>query len=224
VSLEFPKAIGRPDLMGNSPSDRMAEKKGAPKMAIKEHPSLSYWNYYLALEADLAALSRYVEFTKENFHTYSIEMAHLLLTTASEVDVVIKQHCAQLAPDEKVENICQYRKVLRPLNPALEKTKVFLPRFGLELIPWKNWQKDKTPCWWSDHADVKHCRGDHYTKANLGNVLNAVGGLFLLLIMYYREDQNCHKLVPRPALFKAPDELIKPGAPLDGEPGLFIRR
>lgn len=193
-------------------------------MASGAQPSLSYWNYYLVLEADLAALSRYVEFARENFNTYSMEMAHLLLTAASEVDVVIKQHCAQLVPNKTVKNICQYRKMLRPLNPALEKTKVFLPRFGLELIPWKNWKKDKTPCWWSDHTDVKHKRGDNYTKANLGNVLDAMGGLFLLLIMYYREDQNCHKLVPRNALFEAPEELIKPCMPLDGKPGLYLQR
>jgi len=193
-------------------------------MGIREKPTLSYWNYFLALEANLVELSRYVEFTKKNFKTHSIEMAHLLLTTASEVDVVMKKHCEQLSPDTEVERIDQYREVLRPLNPDLERTKVFLPRFGLELIPWKNWQTNKTPNWWSDHNDVKHERGDNFAKANLENVLNAMGGLFLLLILYYRNDRNCPKLVPRNTLFKAPRKLIKPGAPLDGEPGLFLRR
>lgn len=193
-------------------------------MAIKAHPSLSYWDYYLALEADLAALSRYVEFAVENFRTYSIEMAHLLLTTASEVDVVSKQYCAQLAPHESVNNMDEYRRVLRPRNPAIENTKVFLPRFGLELTPWENWQQDKTPAWWSDHNKVKHQRGDYYTNANLKNVLNAMGGLFLLLIMHYREDQDCLRLVPVPSLFKAPEELVQQRHALDGETGLFYPR
>jgi hypothetical protein len=193
-------------------------------MAIEVHPSLSYWNYYLALEADLVVLAWYVEFATENFHTYSIEIVHLLLTAASEVDVVTKLYCAQLAPRENVNSMDNYRRVLRSRNPAIENTKVFLPRFGLELTPWENWQQDETPDWWSDHNKVKHLRGDNYTKANLKNVLNAMGGLFLLLIMLYREDQDCHRLVPAPALFKAPEELIQQRHALDGETGLFYPR
>ena len=61
-------------------------------MAITERESLSYWNYFLALEADLERLSRFVEFTSVNFQTYSLEMARLLLTGASEVDVVAKHY------------------------------------------------------------------------------------------------------------------------------------
>lgn len=193
-------------------------------MGIRQDESLSYWNYFLALEADLAELSRYVEFTRSNYDTYSIEMAHLLLATASEVDVVMKQYCQRLAPESSPGNIAEYREVLRPLNPGLEATKAFIPRFGLDLMPWKNWRSDESPCWWVDHNAVKHARGDNYPKANLKNVLNSLGGLFLLLLSYYREDPNCLKLTPPPILFKAPQKLVKPCLPLDGEPGLFLER
>src|SRR2546428_5789614 len=37
-----------------------------------------YWQHFLALEADFAATSRYVEFSQQNFPTYSIEYAKLL--------------------------------------------------------------------------------------------------------------------------------------------------
>ena len=37
-----------------------------------------HWNYFVALEHDLEAASRYVEFCERNFDVFSIELAHLL--------------------------------------------------------------------------------------------------------------------------------------------------
>ena len=45
-------------------------------MAITQQPALLHWNYFLALEADLGTLSRFVELTANNFATYSIEQVH----------------------------------------------------------------------------------------------------------------------------------------------------
>lgn len=39
-------------------------------MGIHETESPKYWNYFLALEADLVNLSRYIEFTEDNFSSY----------------------------------------------------------------------------------------------------------------------------------------------------------
>jgi hypothetical protein len=52
--------------------------------------SFIHWNYFLAIESDLENLSRYIEFIDTNFKTYSIELAHLLLASSSEIDVVLK--------------------------------------------------------------------------------------------------------------------------------------
>lgn len=35
-----------------------------------------HWNYFLALERDLETVSRYVEFTPDNYKIHSIELAH----------------------------------------------------------------------------------------------------------------------------------------------------
>jgi hypothetical protein len=35
-----------------------------------------HWNYFLALEKDLETVSRYIEFSRDNLNTYSIELAH----------------------------------------------------------------------------------------------------------------------------------------------------
>ena len=193
-------------------------------MAITTTPALSHWNYFLALEADLANLSRYVEFTPENYGTYSIEMAHLLLAAASEVDVVLKQLCVVVAPDERADNIEIYRRVLRTLEPSIASVSVSLPRFGLDLTPWTNWQEDKSPGWWVDHNKVKHERGAHFPRANLKNVLNAMSGLFIALIFYYRTQAEVKRLVPAPQLFMAPRDLVNLAHTLGGETGLFYKR
>ena len=55
-----------------------------------------YWQHFLALEADFAATSRYVEFAQQNFATFSIEYAKLLLAIGSEVDVLCKIICEKI--------------------------------------------------------------------------------------------------------------------------------
>ena len=58
-----------------------------------------HWNYFLALEKDLETVSRYIEFCHDNLNTYSIELAHLLLSLASEIDTVAKRTCSLLEPN-----------------------------------------------------------------------------------------------------------------------------
>jgi hypothetical protein len=45
----------------------------------------AHWNYPLVIETDVNRLSRYVEFCGDNFKTYSVELARLLMTSAAEV-------------------------------------------------------------------------------------------------------------------------------------------
>ncbi len=41
--------------------------------------SLSHWNYFLAVEEDLNGVSRYIEFDNNNYKTYSLELARILM-------------------------------------------------------------------------------------------------------------------------------------------------
>ena len=90
-------------------------------MGIQETSNLIHWNYFIALEADIERLSRYVEFTANNFNTFSIEIAHLLLSASSEVDMVAQQLCQSLDNTTSAGSIDQYRNVIKtniPSNPA----------------------------------------------------------------------------------------------------------
>ena len=192
-------------------------------MVIREHQSLLHWSYFLALEADVENLSRYIEFTTGNFGAYSIEMSHILLAASSEVDVVAKQLCKQYVPEGKESNMDQYRNTLRKASHELENSVVTLPRYGLTLTPWSNWQEDKNPNWWGSYNDVKHKRDRFFSEANLNNVLNAMAGLFLIVLHYYRGVIEGKRIEPPPSIYTPPEELASVCPSIGGRMALFYK-
>lgn len=193
-------------------------------MAIQETRSLLHWNYFLALESDIERLARFVEFAGNNFATYSIEIAHLFLAASSEVDVVSKQLCTLIDSASNSGNIEEYRAVIRSKFPEIESSVVTIPRYGLELKPWANWQRNETPDWWRAHNKVKHQRGEHFALANLQNVLNAMAGLFLIVLYYHRDTIEGRKIEPPPILFTPPADLAKVCGSYGGGIALFFNR
>jgi len=176
-------------------------------MAIIESESYIYLNYFSALDSDLRLISRYIEFTEENFNTYSIELAHLLLSSSSEIDVILKELCKLLNPEKykniKIKkeskkqniNINDCRKIIKDELPEFCTELVYLTRFSLKLNPWKNWaSSNKNPNWWQEYNLVKHERTNNFNKANLKNVLNSLAALLVTLIYYYKYKFNYKKL------------------------------
>ena len=155
-------------------------------MGILVQQSFIHWNYFIALENDLAQASRYIEFNQHNFRTYSIEMAHLLLASASEVDVIAKGICCFLEPKARAENINNYHDIIRRSLPEFVQETVYVPRFNLTLKPWSNWRGVDNPLWWRSYNKVKHERSEHFPDANLKNVLNAMGGLLISVFYFYK--------------------------------------
>lgn len=170
-------------------------------MSIEEKPKLVHWNYFLAFDSDAEKLSRYIEFTTENEKTYSIELVRLLLSAASEVDVVAKLLCNKEKHGENAENMNDYRNILNPIFPKIKDMKILIPRYGFDLTPWKKWNENKNPIWWKDYNSVKHQRDINFQKGNLKNTLNSIAGLFCLLLYYYRDEAEKGALIPYPNLF-----------------------
>ena len=155
-------------------------------MGIQGSQSFIHWNYFVALENDLVQVSRYVEFDKQNFKTYSIELAHLLLASASEVDVIAKGICGFLEPKKRAENMNDYQVIIHRNLPEFAKEIVYVPRFNLTLKPWSNWNAKTNPLWWRSYNKVKHERSQHFPDANLKYVLNAMGGLLVTVFYFYK--------------------------------------
>ena len=188
-------------------------------MGITVSKSLIYWNYFLALESDLEIVSRYIEFIESNFKTYSIELASLLLSSSSEIDVIMKELCGLLSHDDKTENISDYRDIIKKNKSELVEESVSIPRYGIELNPWTNWKEDNNPYWWRSYNNVKHKRNIYFNEANLKNVLNSLGALLITNFYYYLEKFSKEKgqtqdpiwitktkLQPEPKLFKLKKE------------------
>jgi hypothetical protein len=163
-------------------------------MAItSNHKKDLFWNYYLTLIRELSTISDYIEFDEANFGTYSIELAKLLMAASSEVDVVLKQFCDSLNKKKKHKNIDDYRKTIKVSSFAKEFSDevVLVPLHGLELHPWSNWNGVRNPDWWHAYNDVKHGRNDHFPEANLKNVLNAMGALFVCIVYLRGMERIC---------------------------------
>ncbi|MFN5064823.1 MAG: hypothetical protein ACK4V0_04715 [Aphanizomenon sp.] len=161
--------------------------------------SYPYWQYFLAIEADFAATTRYVEICSDNYKTYSVEYAKLLLASASEIDVVCKILCKKLDTTANPGNMDDYRNCI-VRHTALSDEKVLVRRYNIELEPWKTWKGTCNPPWWSNYNKVKHQRNQYYTEANLKNCINSVAALFILVIYLHKAERSNARLEPRPEL------------------------
>lgn len=170
--------------------------------------SFLHWNYFLALENDLHALSRYVEFVEPNFACYSLEISRILFSAASEADVVAKQLCLNISLQSTAGNINAYRNEITAAYPNIAGFEVTIPRFGMNPFkPWEKWgEPDGVPRWWTAYNKVKHHRNTEFHQANLKNAINAVGALFILILYLYKQKAESAELVPIPLLFRVTDE------------------
>ncbi|QDZ29893.1 hypothetical protein [Noviherbaspirillum sp. UKPF54] len=172
-------------------------------MGIIEKKTPQHWNFFLALEDDLVRLARYLEPTTDNFDAYSLELARILSTASSEVDVVAKQLCQKLNPDSAADRITAYMNEITAVFPEIAQAEASIPKFGLMLNPWEQWGLQKSPLWWKAYNNVKHKRHTHFQEANLKHALNAVAALFILLLFFYTEEGERGLLSPDPILFRA---------------------
>ena len=158
-----------------------------------------YWQHFLALETDFAATSRYVEFSEDNFRTYSVEYAKLLLAIGSEVDVLCKIICRNIDEAADRNNIGDYRACLTGhTNMATEE--VLIRRYNLTFKPWEEWSRNRNPNWWESYNNVKHDRNVAFAEANLQNCANAISGLFVAVLYAYKAEQSDEDLKPLPNL------------------------
>ena len=176
-------------------------------MAILQRSKyFTHWNYFLAIERDLEKLSRFVEFSTDNWTTYSLEMARIILAAASDIDVLLKALCKRVSPSAKAATINKYMDVINKTFPDIPMFEATLPRWGLNLTPWSNWASNEVPVWWTANNKVKHHRDKQYHRANLHNTLNAVAALYVINLYFYKQEAESAELLPMPSLFRPSNE------------------
>jgi hypothetical protein len=174
-------------------------------MGIQQnHSSPLHWRYLLSLEEDLHQIARFIEPAPENLSAYSSELASMLLAAGSEVDVLAKMICQKVKKESKAKNIGHYASTIGTAYPSVGNFRVEIPKFGLKLHPWENWAKSPrtSPLWWKAYNQVKHERNAHFNQANLKNTLNALAGLYVLVLHLYRDMARAGRLSPNPTLFR----------------------
>jgi len=192
-------------------------------VAIQTQASIPHWNYLLAIERDLGEISRYIEFDERNDSCFSIELAKVLLSAGAETDVVCKQLCKILDSNSRANRIKGYRTELTKAFPPISNFTVALPRFGMTLTPWDKWNEpDGVPLWWTGYNKVKHHRHTHYHSASLKNALNAVAGLFVMVLYLYKDKAESAYLTPQPQLL-AVDESHYDGEELGASGGIHYK-
>jgi hypothetical protein len=169
-----------------------------------------HFQYFVALCDDLERTARYVEISPENYDTFSIEYAHLLLAAGSEIDVVAKMICNQVITGESASNIDQYRKIILSAYPSIPSLEVSLPRHAITLSPWSSWTTNLNPGWWSAYNNVKHHRNTKYQQANLENTLGAVAGLCVMVAYLHWKELYDSLLEPMPSLLFLDRKYGKP--------------
>jgi hypothetical protein len=112
-----------------------------------------------------------------------------------------------LNPKSRAGNIKKYRDEIGVAYPQIPDFQVVLHKFGLTLTPWENWNSpDGVPDWWTAYNKIKHHRHSEYHRGNLQNALNAVAGLYVMVLYLYKEKAEEAELVPSPQLFRPVEE------------------
>ncbi|MCP9290726.1 hypothetical protein [Gracilimonas sediminicola] len=167
-----------------------------------------YWEYFLAIEDDLVKTSRFVDFSTDNYPTYSIEFAKIILSSASEFDVIAKLICNKISPNKKAGNINDYREIIINEYPKFPTMEINLTRYGIKLKPWASWENDSNPSWWTSYNNVKHERNKFYHEATLGNALQSSAGLLCGLLYLFRNTFGQIRLEPGTQLFESRNSTI----------------
>ena len=150
-----------------------------------------HWEYYLAIEQDLARVFRFIEPSPDNMKSYSLELSRIILITGSEIDITAKQLCMAIDPLNKIEELKSIDKwfpIIRSEFSAITELACSIPRFNIEeRKPWQEWKDQESPSWWKAYNKVKHQRNEYVNLANLDNAIYAVMGLYLLLLCHYKK-------------------------------------
>jgi len=170
--------------------------------------TLPHWEYFLSIESDLERCSQFVEFVPNNYKTYSVEFARIIMAAASEFDTVAKLLCNCLYPDQEPNSINAYHQIITSKYPKFTQYEILIPRYKLDFKPWDSWQANSSPDWWSKgYNKIKHQRDQHFYQANLENAILATCGLLTGLLYFYEAHFGANR--PEIDLFQSP-KLLSP--------------
>jgi len=163
----------------------------------KEEFEKQYWYFYINIEEEFLEIGKTIPIDFINRNTFSFKYAQLLQSICSEIDVVFKRFMDFKNYPHDIENIGIYESFIRTNFEKFKSSNITCYRslHNYEnLKPYENWTPQNSPKWWKINNKLKHSRSEidgfgveQYKHANQNNVLNALAGLFILLMYFYEE-------------------------------------
>jgi len=155
------------------------------------------WHTYQYLEKRMLDLSRYVTFDPQNRSTWSESLADLLMLCGSALDTFFRNmlYCPNIQREQSYKkinkthnkfNILDFINIYEPYY-ELSQNIVEVP-FGLgknqRFQPFKEFTNGRPPIWWDAYNHIKHDYYESLEEANLGNVLECLGGLLIVHLLH----------------------------------------
>ena len=88
------------------------------------------------------------------------------------------------------KTITDYAQYILSNTPDIIDRKIAVQEYDIEIQPFMNWdvnQPAQTLQWWSAFTNIKHNRFEQLQQAKQENVLNILGALYLIEMMYLKK-------------------------------------
>lgn len=160
------------------------------RYAMVYHPSYAldpdkYVRSYKVIQNEFEKLLEYIEPSDDNPICYSIRTHELLMRTCIEVEANFKAILLENGYKKSgTMNMSDYQKI--EASHRLSSYAVKLPYWSgsrsirTPFAAWSNSDK-KNPTWYSTYNVTKHDRHGQFAQANFSALIDAVGGLAILL-------------------------------------------
>lgn len=165
----------------------------------------TYWPIYKNLEEETLQLTKYIQFSDDQLNVYSMHIADLIMRVSVEIEDLSKElYKANGGPDVFDDNGCPRnllfdRDCIKYLNDKwricnreiiVSCANFYFTKDENRIIrPLKraNYSGDRSVRWNRAYQAVKHDRRDSLYKGTIGNLIQALGALYVLNI-YFRDD------------------------------------
>lgn len=148
----------------------------------------NYWNYYLSLENRVIQTASYVAIDHDNYKTFSNEYALLMQAIGGELDSFFKEYCG-FAPED-CKTIADYASKILGDYPNIKSQTITVVGTEVKICPFAGWDRSQAKqslAWWKAYDEIKHSRYENKKSASQKNVLDILGGLFLLEMKYLQK-------------------------------------
>jgi hypothetical protein len=146
-------------------------------------------SYYL-LENDLRNLLNYIEPDIANNGTFSHRVFELFLRACTEFETNCKSIItANINTKKSNLNVRDYFKIDKETRLHEYEVKVLFWNTSMIVKPFDAWNSvtfQSLP-WYQDYNTVKHNRSTDFDKANFGNLIKAISGVFVILYSQFTD-------------------------------------